>query len=192
MRTRALLPLLLLLSACPSRPAKTPASAPVSVPTTTPVAPAGGARQPAVAPGDPLYARVEGTSSKNDCQGDSDCHAGGCSGEVCSAEGSVTSSCEMADWPQRKAPSACGCVAGSCIWYLTAGAAAAPTGGAPQGTPCADGACAAGLTCVRYYGIAGPGGPAFTSCEIPCTDAACPAGQRCVTIADGPGRVCRP
>jgi hypothetical protein len=41
---------------------------------------------------------------------------------------------------------------------------------------------------------AGPRGPAFTSCEIACPTPAstCPQGQTCVTIADGPGRVCRP
>lgn len=61
------------------------------------------------------------------------------------------------------------------------------------GTPCAaDGSCAAGLLCARYYGIAGPSGPEFSSCEIACdTGQACPAGTACVTIADGPGAVCR-
>ena len=64
---------------------------------------------------------------------------------------------------------------------------------AAQGEPCADKSCAEGLECVRYYGIAGPSGPEFTSCEIRCADdgAACPEGQRCTTIADGPGQVCR-
>jgi hypothetical protein len=54
--------------------------------------------------------------------------------------------------------------------------------------------CAGGLTCVSYYGIAGPGGPQFHSCEIPCGEGspACPEGQQCTTIADGPGQVCRP
>lgn len=62
-----------------------------------------------------------------------------------------------------------------------------------QGQPCADGNCAPGLECVEYYGIAGPRGPAFTSCEIRCTGGkGCPAGQHCTTISDGPGQVCRP
>ena len=64
-----------------------------------------------------------------------------------------------------------------------------------QGTICREGGkCDAGLACVTYYGIAGPRGPQFTSCEIPCPEAKskCPAGQQCITIADGPGRVCRP
>ncbi|MGE0545885.1 MAG: hypothetical protein AB7O24_09750 [Kofleriaceae bacterium] len=54
--------------------------------------------------------------------------------------------------------------------------------------------CTKGLTCVEYYGIAGPRGPKFTSCEIPCPPngkASCPSGQRCAMIADGPGHVCR-
>jgi hypothetical protein len=64
-----------------------------------------------------------------------------------------------------------------------------------QGSPCGAGdACAKGLTCVGYYGIAGPRGPRMNSCEIPCKDnpKGCPAGQTCTTIADGPGQVCRP
>jgi hypothetical protein len=63
-----------------------------------------------------------------------------------------------------------------------------------QGEPCnAAGKCKAGLTCVEYYGIAGPRGGKFTSCEIRCgAKGQCPAGQSCITIADGPGQVCRP
>ncbi len=62
-----------------------------------------------------------------------------------------------------------------------------------QGQPCPQGTCASGLTCVSYYGIAGPRGPKFTSCEIPCArdPGSCPEGQTCKTIADGPGQVCR-
>lgn len=71
-----------------------------------------------------------------------------------------------------------------------------PAGKGPgQGVPCEDGNCAPGLTCVVYYGIAGPAGPKFTSCEMKCSATGkpgCPAGQNCVTIADGPGTVCRP
>lgn len=52
--------------------------------------------------------------------------------------------------------------------------------------------CAKGTTCVSYYGIAGARGPQFKTCEIKCTaDSACPSGHKCVTIADGPGQVCR-
>lgn len=54
-------------------------------------------------------------------------------------------------------------------------------------------ACAAGLTCVSYFGIAGANGPLFQTCEIPCeSSASCPSGQQCIGIADGPGQVCRP
>jgi len=52
-------------------------------------------------------------------------------------------------------------------------------------------ACVAPATCVSYYGIAGPSGPQFKSCEIKCDGTACPNGLTCTTIADGPGSVCR-
>lgn len=71
----------------------------------------------------------------------------------------------------------------------------APTPAAPPqvGQNCGPGdSCPNGTQCVKYYGIAGPNGPEFKSCEIPCGDAkACPSGLSCVTIADGPGAVCR-
>ncbi len=74
-----------------------------------------------------------------------------------------------------------------------AGAAPDPGAARPgEGLPCGDRTCAPGLRCVRYFGIAGSKGPMLSSCEIPCSaDGSCPEGQRCVTIADGPGRVCR-
>jgi len=51
--------------------------------------------------------------------------------------------------------------------------------------------CGYMFTCVSYYGIAGPSGPQFSTCEIPCSDASqCPAQTWCTTIADGPGQVC--
>jgi hypothetical protein len=65
---------------------------------------------------------------------------------------------------------------------------------AALGDSCAEsGTCAAGVTCVSYFGIAGPSGPEFKSCEVTCSGkgAACPAGTECITIADGPGEVCR-
>lgn len=62
-----------------------------------------------------------------------------------------------------------------------------------QMEPCPDQRCAPGLSCLEYFGIAGPRGPKFTSCEIRCGGGgACPSGQKCVTVADGPGVVCRP
>ncbi|MCA9697168.1 MAG: hypothetical protein KC431_06565 [Myxococcales bacterium] len=55
--------------------------------------------------------------------------------------------------------------------------------------------CAAPKQCLTYYGIAGPSGPAFHACELPCTRKGksddCPEGTRCITVADGPGDVCR-
>jgi hypothetical protein len=67
--------------------------------------------------------------------------------------------------------------------------------GPARGEKCGDdGACAEGLECVSYYGIAGPSGPQFTSCETPCKDdekACLASGTSCVNIADGPGYVCR-
>jgi hypothetical protein len=78
------------------------------------------------------------------------------------------------------------------------GTTAEPAPNWPKGTPgigetCGpNDTCGKGLTCVSYYGIAGARGPQFKSCEIKCTaDKACPAGHKCVTIADGPGQVCR-
>ncbi len=65
---------------------------------------------------------------------------------------------------------------------------------AKLGTPCGDGGtCAPPMECVKYYGIAGARGPQFSSCEITCSEkSVCPASTTCVTIADGPGAVCRP
>ena len=77
----------------------------------------------------------------------------------------------------------------------------------PAGQYCNAGTCsatcdfelcdgAAGLECVKYFGIAGPRGGELKSCEIRCQnprkDDGCPAGQTCLVIADGPGNVCRP
>ncbi|WP_428267472.1 hypothetical protein [Haliangium sp.] len=74
---------------------------------------------------------------------------------------------------------------------------APPSAGNPtptQGQACPEGQCAEGLSCLSYYGIAGPKGPTFTSCERPCAGdpSACLDGEQCVQIADGPGAVCRP
>jgi hypothetical protein len=57
---------------------------------------------------------------------------------------------------------------------------------------CVGDQCPDGLTAMSYYGIAGPSGPLFCSCEIPCGEDpnACPDTTTCVTISDGPGEVC--
>lgn len=72
-------------------------------------------------------------------------------------------------------------------------------GGTPAAKPamgenCGAGdSCGDGLTCVSYYGIAGARGPQFKTCEVKCDKkgAKCPDGTKCVTVADGPGQVCR-
>ena len=60
---------------------------------------------------------------------------------------------------------------------------------------CAGQPCAPPRECIQYFGIAGPSGPSFQACEIRCERDAgadsCPEGTRCVTVADGPGDVCR-
>lgn len=65
---------------------------------------------------------------------------------------------------------------------------------ATLGQPCDEGdVCPAGTTCVTYYGVAGPAGPAFKSCEISCArTGVCPEDTTCTIISDGPGEVCRP
>jgi hypothetical protein len=60
------------------------------------------------------------------------------------------------------------------------------------GENCApDDSCGEGA-CTKYFGIAGPRGPQFKTCEIRCsTGTTCEGDRKCVTIADGPGQVCR-
>jgi len=220
MRIDLLIPALLLGAiACaspPSTDSNTPSggapSTPAPEPTPSPEPGGGagggdgGARAAAVPTSHPQYQRVEGTSFQNGCSADSKCFTGGCSSEVCSAEEGVSSTCEApsAGWPSAGAT--CGCVDGQCIWYKGGSDPAGESGAGSesssgpgaalpaQGSPCSgEGRCAKGLTCVTYYGIAGPRGPAMKSCEVRCgTGGTCPAGQSCTTVADGPGQVCRP
>lgn len=79
------------------------------------------------------------------------------------------------------------CGSSSCEW------ACSMTALPGMGETCGDGdACQSGLQCIHYYGIAGPGGPEFRSCEKRCSaNTDCSGSQSCVTISDGPGRVCR-
>jgi hypothetical protein len=73
------------------------------------------------------------------------------------------------------------------------GTGSAAPAGPGIGEKCGDGdACAAGLECVKYLGIAGGRGPQFKTCEKRCkVTGDCPTGRTCRTIADGPGQVCR-
>ncbi|HWU87579.1 MAG TPA: hypothetical protein VN253_09915, partial [Kofleriaceae bacterium] len=74
----------------------------------------------------------------------------------------------------------------------SASASALPPASPKIGESCGTGdACGEGA-CVSYRGIAGARGPEFKSCELRCDGVGnCPDGRKCVTIADGPGRVCR-
>ncbi|MBI4067827.1 hypothetical protein HY413_00255 [Candidatus Kaiserbacteria bacterium] len=54
-----------------------------------------------------------------------------------------------------------------------------------------DSDCDPAVQCISYYGVGGPQGGTFHSCEIQCTNnAQCPADLTCGTISDGPGQVC--
>ena len=69
-----------------------------------------------------------------------------------------------------------------------------PSAGEPAAVDCNGEPCAPPRECISYYGIAGPNGPQFHACEIRCKGegkGGCPDGMSCVTIADGPGEVCR-
>ena len=156
---------------------------------------AGGAlRTPLVPQSHALFARMEAPSDNNDCNGDSECLKGGCSGETCAAV-AVVSTCEQT--VQVPNAAACGCVSGQCIWYTTDGKTLPDNAGGPGGAGpiCGDKSCAPNEQCIAYYGIAGPSGPRFQECGIPCAqgkpNGGCPDGMRCQTIADGPGPVCR-
>jgi len=60
------------------------------------------------------------------------------------------------------------------------------------GKSCGDVPCASDLSCVSYYGVAGPQGPLIETCEMTCaTDADCPSDRHCVDATDGPKNVCR-
>ncbi len=160
-----------------------------------------GARTPLVPADHPLYARFEGEGLSNSCAADSECSKGGCGGEICSSEEGANSTCEVLS-VSIPASAGCGCVSGQCVWYTTDGSTLAEgqgvnTGDQPPKEPpgpvvCGEKTCAAGETCIEYYGIAGPNGPRFQTCGIPCgPKRTCPDGKSCVTVADGPGDVCQ-
>lgn len=150
-------------------------------------------RQAAV-PGDhTLFDRFEGTGFDNACNADADCFVAGCSGEVCSATADVITTCEVLP-VSLPAGTACGCVQSQCIWWNPNGLTLPPVDEEPAEATCATVLCEPPTVCLEYYGVAGPAGPKFVSCEVPCGEGRdeCPEGQQCITIADGPGQVCRP
>lgn len=149
-------------------------------------------RKAAVPADHALFDRFEGTGFDNACNADTDCLTGGCSGEVCSASREVVTTCEVLPVTLPQGTS-CGCVQAQCIWWNPEGLTLPPVE-APERASCATILCDKPQVCLEYYGVAGPSGPRFASCEIPCGEgrAACPEDQACVTIADGPGQVCRP
>lgn len=191
--------------ACDKRPDTPPDRPPPQVdppadPTKGPVGADDGASSPpstedrtAVVPAaHPLFARLEGDGFPNNCHADGDCFEGGCSSEVCSAERGVITTCEAFENPGWPADAGCGCVSGQCRWWSESGAtlpAAKPGAG-----DCGGQTCTPPKECITYFGIAGANGPEFKSCEIRCKGGGkggCPDGTSCVTIADGPGSVCR-
>jgi eight-cysteine-cluster-containing protein len=165
-------------------------------------------RIPAVPATHPLFDRFEGTGFANDCSADADCHPGGCSSEVCSADPGVVTTCIAlpVSLPEN---TSCGCVESQCQWWNADGITLPPVP-APEPEPdpepevsCATVSCQSPQVCLEYFGIAGPNGPKFVSCEVRCDPTSltstgskkkadgCPSGTSCVTIADGPGSVCR-
>lgn len=144
-----------------------------------------------------LYNRLEGVAFANACDSDAACVRGGCSGEVCAATKDIMSTCEALPVTIPAAAS-CGCVAHQCTWWSDGSAkleqaANEPPAPAEGGGACGEQTCAANETCIEYYGVAGPRGPKFQTCGIRCGEGGkCPDGLRCVTIADGPGPVCKP
>jgi eight-cysteine-cluster-containing protein len=130
----------------------------------------GECRAPTVKPTDRYYNRFEGTHAKNDCQTDADCVVGGCSGEVCAAEG-VISTCEALP----VGPSgACGCVAGQCQWH-DAGSCEPPP---PLG--CEAVLCLERTTCVVVNGRA--------ECvpQLGCETVLCAPGTYCSDVSGRP------
>lgn len=160
------------------------------------------ARTPLVDQSHRLFDRLEGAGFDNACDSDATCKVGGCSSEICSAAEGVNSTCEVLP-VQLPEDARCGCLSGQCQWWSPSGAALKKPG--PATTPpaandgtaasddlvrCGNETCKPGQVCTEYFGIAGPSGPRFQSCEWSCDDG-CPKGTQCVTVADGPGRVCR-
>lgn len=135
-----------------------------------------------IAPDDPNYSRVEGTTFANACQTDAECFTGGCSSEVCSAQQGVSSTCiAPADgWPN--AGGSCGCVSGQCVWYTTAGTTPAPGTTGTTTDPGTTGTTDPGTT-TTDPGTTNPDPATSTGGQTqPCTAAGtCNTGLSCLT-----------
>lgn len=70
--------------------------------------------QPAGVPHE--FVSGESRFSQGVCEQDSDCQTAGCSGEICTSEPSVFSTCEYSDDFPNARGYACGCVRGVCGW----------------------------------------------------------------------------
>lgn len=171
--------------------------------TTPDPNPSPAARAPLLPDDAAHFAAFEAPDMRNDCSADADCHASGCGRQVCSAEAEVMTTCQMLPIALPE-DATCGCLSGSCAWYSPSGATMRPSEANAEGEPsspepalastsCATLLCSPPTRCIEYFGIAGPQGPKFASCEIPCEEGtmACPEGLTCITVADGPGQVCR-
>ena len=56
--------------------------------------------------------------SKGECQIDNDCSITGCSSEMCTADSSIMTTCEILTNAPDKNKYACGCIKDRCGWYL--------------------------------------------------------------------------
>lgn len=55
-------------------------------------------------------------------------------------------------------------------------------------TDCTAASCPPSMQCLAWYGVSGPLGPKYMTCEIPCDPASpsCPNGLSCAGSGDGP------
>jgi eight-cysteine-cluster-containing protein len=136
-------------------------------------------RVPMIAADHPLHDRLEGSDFGNACEADAGCFRGGCSGEVCSAEEGVNTTCEVLE-VRFPADAQCGCLGGACRWWSPSGSgvaggptsAAVPTG--HEGTPpdttlaaCGTRTCKPGQACVEEPRLTGDDGPVRRTCVWP-------------------------
>lgn len=78
------------------------------------VQPAPEREQPAGVPAE--FVSGESRFSRGECEQDSDCQPAGCSGEICTSDASVFSTCEYSEDFPNMLGHACGCVSGVCGW----------------------------------------------------------------------------